>query len=108
MTITELFDSVIGAIGDAFDRVGLAFGRTFDLVAAGAFADLMLWDVAIVLATVFVGLCILVMLREVLDLIHLGAEWFLEFVHKTVEAILDGFQGGLTRIYRLVRKALKR
>ena len=108
MTVTDMLDSVLEAIGEALDRIGLAFGRTFGSLVDGAFAGLMMWDIGIVLATVFVVLCALLLLREVLDTIHLGAEWLLELVHKIIEGILDGFHGVLKGIVQLIRKGVKR
>jgi hypothetical protein len=106
--LTELFVPVVQAIGAVWDRIGLAFSRSFTLIFDGAIVDVGLWDAVIVVATIFVGLCILSLFRETLELIHIGQEWVLEKVHNMLEGILDLVHRGMTKVYRGIRNVLRR
>ena len=50
-------------IAELLGRIGLAFERTFDLVMKGAFGDVVLWDVGIIVGVgypaLFVGSLVL-------------------------------------------------
>lgn len=108
MSFTNLFESVLQAIEHAWDRIGLAFSRTFGLLVDGAVGDVGLWDVTIILVTSFIVLCVLSMFREFFELVHIGQEWVLEKVHNLLEGILNLVHGALKRTYQSIRKALKR
>lgn len=43
-------------IAELLERTGLAFERTYHLVGTGAFGDVVLLDLGIIVATGFVGL----------------------------------------------------
>ena len=108
MDITELFDTAFRAVGHVWDRIGLAFSRTFTLIFDGAIGDVGLWDTVIVVATIFVGLCILSLFREFLELVHIGQEWVLEKIHNMLEGILKLIHRGLTKTYQGIRNVLRR
>ncbi len=108
MSFDNLLDSIRSAIGDTFDRIGLAFARTFNHVTEGSFGDVGLWDVGIIVITIVAVLIILALLREPLELFHIGQEWFLEKVHNVLEWILDLVHRGLKKIVELIGKTLKR
>ena len=108
MSFDDLLDRILSAIGDTFDRVGLAFSRTFNVVVEGSFGDIVLWDVGIIVITSFVVLGLLALFREPLELFHIGQEWLLEKIHNLLEWILNLFTRGMKKIAGLIRKALKR
>ena len=108
MSISELVDTALLAIENVWDRIGLAFSRSFGQIFDGAITDVGLWDAVIVVATIFVGLCILSMFREFLELVHIGQEWFLEKIHNMLEGILNLVHRGVTKTYQGIRKAFRR
>lgn len=108
MSVDNLLDSILSAIGNTFDRIGVAFSRTFNVVVEGSFGDIVLWDVGIIVITSFVVLSLLALFREPLELFHIGQEWLLEKIHNLLEWILNLFTGGLKKIAELIRKAVKR
>ena len=103
-----MFESVLQAIENAWDRIGLAFSRTFGLLVDGAAADVGLWDVAIILVTSFIVLCVLSLFREFFELVHIGQEWVLEKIHNLLEEILNLFHRALKRTHQSIRNSLKR